>query len=886
MQGQQMSELFVGRKKEINLFENWLADDEAPWIFYAHDATEEQEQKGGIGKTWLLKEFARRVALLRPDLAIVNIDFFNVADRDRITIAERTVRSLQKAFPGWAPGAFNRTLAEYFGGSYASASPPEKDADIRIRDALADALALDLQDLEKMLSGTGKFLLLFFDTFEVIEDNPVIAVLGSKRTFPDNYRSKRVGAVVAGRNALNWSHQNWRERQAEVLDVALTPFDRGEMLDYIEAGLLYEQSFQEEELQTLYRLTAGRPILIGLVTDVFNHSVMSLTELLMVPHTQFEERLVAQVNHLEDPLNWVILFMAHVYHLFNMETLDWIAHESNLRYTENVDYQQLIQNLPHLSFVRRSGSGDDFVLHDEMRRLVTQYCWKIQDADHDVRREISRCMVNYCNRQMEQRLSEQEFQLYTIMKLYHMLFLDLEEGLAYFQDILRSAVNRWRSAFARSVLQEVRAFATELTAEQHYALIFAGARLLRSEENPHAALHEHERLKKEASSEWFAEQELEILIEKGRCYLLLSQLREAGDCFTQALALGKARGDVGRSALLLGLLGFIHRRRGELDTAMAFYEECVVIHKAAGNEVAYADTLNNISNVLRLKGRIEEALRICKIGLVLRRRLAQERKTSERAVALSLSTLGLIYINSDNFVLAEQTLLEAFEIYSRLDDKKSIAMGYNRLGRVQLAKGELTQAKALFEKAQEASEDINPEALIASLNRQGRIRLMQNQWREAVPLFQRAVEAADQLHDYYQKVEGLIDFATVLERLGQQEDALRLWQQAHDISIQENYLYLLGRAESARGDISYDADNFVTAFEHYSKYCEYAAQYNTQAYSGALRKVSDKLLETPQELVPDLLNSLIASWTSRGFANTYPELIDACKQMQQFMNLL
>ncbi|HVU67271.1 MAG TPA: tetratricopeptide repeat protein, partial [Ktedonobacteraceae bacterium] len=514
-----------------------------------------------------------------------------------------------------------------------------------------------------------------------------------------------------------------------------------------------------------------------------------------MPHTRFEERLVAQVNRLENPLNWVILFMAHIYHRFNMETLDWIAHHSNLKYTQDIDYPALIKNLPGLSFVRQSGSGRDFVLHDEMRRLVTLHCWDVQDANQHIRRELSRCIVKYCEQQMGQRLGEQEQQLYSIMKLYHLLFLNLEDGLNYFEAESRRAVNAWRSAFARSLLQEVRLFSSELSQEQQYMLIFAGARLLRGEEDTPSALQEHERLQREASAEWYSRHAVEILIEKGRCYLLVSQLREAGDCFSQALALGRARGDVARSAYLLNMLGFIHRRRGELDKALEFYEECVLVQKATGQEVAYADTLNNISNVYRLKGRIEEALRICKISLSQRRRLVQEGKTGERSIALSLNTLGLIYLDSGNYTLAEQSLFEAFDIYSRYNDKRSIAMFYSRLGRVQMARGDLARAGELFEKAREASEDINPEALVASLNRQGRVYLLQNQWETAVPLFQRAIAVADQIHDSYQRTENLIYYAVALERLGKSEETQELWQQVYDLSSQENYLLLRARAE-------------------------------------------------------------------------------------------
>lgn len=885
MQNQQVSDRFVGRKEEIDLFERWLVDEHAPAIFYLHDETEEQAKKGGIGKTRLLKEYMRRARMLYPNLAIVNVDFFNVADRDRIVIAERVVKSLQNAFPAWPASAFTRAFDEYFRGSTGSSSSPASDIDIRVRDALFDALALDLQELENMLVENGPFLLLFFDTFEVIEDNPVIAVLGRDRTFPDNYRSRRVRSVIAGRNTLDWSQQNWRGREHDVHDVALTPFDQQEMLAYIEAESLSDLSLQDEEIELLYALTTGRPILIGLATDVLNHQIMSLQELLAVPHTQFEERLVAQINRLENPLNWVILFMAHVYHRFNMGTLDWIARESNLKYTQGIDYQQLIQDLPDLSFVRQASSGNDFVLHDEMRRLVIGYCWEVQDAKRDIRQELSRCMISYCEQQMKQRLSEQEQQLYTIMKLYHQLFLDLAKGLDYFQNELRRAVNKWRSAFVRSLLQEVRLFTAELSKEQHYALIFAGAILLRSEEDVPAALLEHERLKQEADAGWFAEQEIEILIEKARCYLSLSQLQEASACFTQALDLARTRGEEGRVAYLLGQLGFIHRQRGELDKALAFYEECVVIQKAAGQEVGYADTLTNISNVYRLKGRVEEALRICKISLLLRRRLASEGKTGERAVALTLNALGLIYISSENFAQAEQVLLEAFDIYRRIDDKKSIAMVYTRLGRIELAKNNLERAQELFVEAQQASEDVNPAALIASLNRQARILLLQKRWQEAVPIFQRAITVADQIHDSYQRAECLLYFASAREYLGQMEEAQDLWQQMQELSTRENYLVLIARAEAVKGDVRYDAGDYAAAFDYYGKYCQYAVQYNSVEYNRALRKISDKLLDVPLEIVEPVLSALENHWTALGFEQLHPELISECEQLRQFMSL-
>ncbi len=135
----------------------------------------------------------------------------------------------------------------------------------------------------------------------------------------------------------------------------------------------------------LYERTEGRPILVGLVADVLNHRVMTVNELIAVPQPGFESYLVSQINQLENPLNWVILFMAHVYHRFNAPILDWILRESSLKdVVQEISPQFLVEKLPTLSFVRGPASSGTFVLHDEMRRLVTRYCWTLQDPDQNL----------------------------------------------------------------------------------------------------------------------------------------------------------------------------------------------------------------------------------------------------------------------------------------------------------------------------------------------------------------------------------------------------------------------------------------------------------------------------------------------------------------------
>src|SRR5690348_1052306 len=141
---QQIEQHFIGRARELEIFTDWLNDPTSPWILYFYDAIEKQEKKGGIGKTWLLRRCQQLAHQLRRDLGIVFIDFFNLADRDRFTIAERVVAALQAAHPQWSPTTFKEALSVYRAENDSNNQISEQDmTNVRIRDSLSEALATD-----------------------------------------------------------------------------------------------------------------------------------------------------------------------------------------------------------------------------------------------------------------------------------------------------------------------------------------------------------------------------------------------------------------------------------------------------------------------------------------------------------------------------------------------------------------------------------------------------------------------------------------------------------------------------------------------------------------------------------------------------------------------
>ncbi len=703
------------------------------------------------------------------------------------------------------------------------------------------------------------------------------------QTFPDNYGLARLRVAIAGRNRLDWSHTNWLGREQEVLNIPLSPFTLEEMRSYLEGELIY--AISDQQVQALYERTEGRPILIGLTIDVLNHRTLMLHDLINVPKAAIESYLVPQVNRLEDPLNWVILFMAHVYHHFNLQVFTWLLHRTQEDLAQQIDISHLAAPLPNLSFVRRSSDSGNFALHDEMRRLVTKYCWEVLDPDRRLRKDLSRSVIQYDEQAMTQTLSAEVRQAYIVEILYHRLFIDLDDGLRYFAQQFLNAQRFLKTTLARLLLQEVQKFAAELSLAQLNDLQLAEVRLLRNEENPAAALDMLQRIRNNADPQWYQEYQADLFQEEGRCYRYQSKLQDAARCFMQCLDIQQAHGNEQECAKLLRSLGQVFRQSGQFSRALDYYEQSIALYRKLNLKLDYANTLRHISTIYPWQGKSEEALRLCKIVWRVHLELFQAGIMSELQVGLSLLNLGVTHLKVGNIIEAEQDFQEAFNIFLRMNYRVGVATTYNRFGQVQLIKGDLENAREWFIKAQEASHDFKGGQYVNSLNKQGHVCALQQQWNEAVTFFEQAIIFAQRIPDHYQRAESLIDLADALGHLEQRDLAQQRLQEAEALAKRENYLNLLGLIEYIRGKIYYKSGDRITACQHYALYCQYMAQYNSAEFNMALQKVVDALLDAPKEEIPLRVNELLTYWTAHKLDNEHPEFVLALTQINQFMFL-
>lgn len=887
------NEHFIGRAQELRQFERWLQDPQAPWILYFYDVAAEQEKKGGVGKTWLLRRCAQLAARRSPEFAVIMVDFFSIEDRDRLFLAERVVQTLHTVCPEWTSTAFTDALELYYTRKFErtiSRRVTDVSEDETIFTTLAATLVEDIERLNQLLQKQQKTVLVIFDTFEAIEKNPIIAVLRKSQTFPDNYGFSRMKVLLAGRNALNWEHANWKQRQSEVQVVPLSPFSKQEMLDYIDSQAIYNQPPREaRSIDALYQRTEGRPIMIGLVVDVLNNRILPLEELIEIPPPLFESHLIPQINKLENPTNWVVLFMAHAYQHFHLPLLERILDRVPLLGPrQTIDRATLAARLPQLSFVRKASTSASFVLHDEMRRLVVKYCWEGLDPDRRLRKDISNCVIAYYQEQLAQlhtarRADEAWFQLCSLIILHHRLFVDPDAGLKFFQALFLEARRGRKRVFARLLFQEVQALAQTLSAARRNEIQLAEAQLFRLEDDPDQALGVLAGIKDTYDLQWYILHYYDILNEQGQCYQVKNQWDEAVRCINECLQAETARGHKLRCATLLNQRGYIARRRGRFTAALADYQRSADLYKETGEVRNYAYVLNNMSNVRRYQGKIEEALLLCKIGWNLRRKIVAQGEADELIIGWSLSTLGLIHLSDRNIAEAERYFNEAYDVFLRTNSQRDISIIYNRFGQIQFARGKLDEALKWFVQAQQAAVEASVDYYIASLIWQGRIALAQERWQAAETFFERARLRAQQVGDRYQQVESMIFLAECLRSQDQDVRAQPILEEARLLAAERDFYDLLGRIEREQGEVLYHQGALREAFRHFVIYCHDMVLYNHTEYRIAVQRMIDALGGVLSQDIRDFVNDIIAYWQQHQLAEENPELITVCQGVLEFL---
>ncbi|UCG02894.1 MAG: tetratricopeptide repeat protein [Candidatus Heimdallarchaeota archaeon] len=276
-----------------------------------------------------------------------------------------------------------------------------------------------------------------------------------------------------------------------------------------------------------------------------------------------------------------------------------------------------------------------------------------------------------------------------------------------------------------------------------------------------------------------------IYRKKGELDLALNYLQE---CFFTI----QEYGDQYEKAEILNMLGIVNASKSENDSALGFFKQGLEIFEELENRSQILKLTNNIGMIYQLKGELEQALGCFQKSLAL-----SEKEGDKKRQAESLINIGLIYRNKGDLDPALEYSQKGLRIYEGLELKSELAAFYNNVGVIFQIKGELDEASEYYHRSLDIAEELGDKQEIATgLGNIGDIFQYQGENEKAVSYYKKSLALFEEIGNDINTSRLLVTLIQAHDKDTDQTFYLEKLQKIHSKEENKviNQIYRLGRA--------------------------------------------------------------------------------------------
>ncbi len=214
--------------------------------------------------------------------------------------------------------------------------------------------------------------------------------------------------------------------------------------------------------------------------------------------------------------------------------------------------------------------------------------------------------------------------------------------------------------------------------------------------------------------------------------------------------------------------------RGDLNRALANYQNLLEISRRLQIDVGEQTMLLNIGNVFRQRGDTGNAMDYYSQSLAIAEKLLKQAKedgTDERdamtRVASLYHNMALVEMDRGHADKAMKLLEDAEAIDRILKNEYGLAKRFDAMGLVMMRDGRYSQAQSRFDEAREIAESIDYSRSLAYIHyHEGELHQVQGKWRKAEDAYNKAISYGQETDELW-----LVVFA--MQRLGDVLDQLK-----------------------------------------------------------------------------------------------------------------
>ncbi|PZV17611.1 MAG: hypothetical protein DCF21_09135 [Leptolyngbya sp.] len=279
-------------------------------------------------------------------------------------------------------------------------------------------------------------------------------------------------------------------------------------------------------------------------------------------------------------------------------------------------------------------------------------------------------------------------------------------------------------------------------------------------------------------STWYTESS--ILHGMGGIYGSQGRYLDALNSYNQSLVIDQEIGAGEVSfAITYEEIGDIHRRQGDYDAALDFYEKALDIYVRRNSRFRQATTLNGIGIVFDNRGQYSQALEYYKQALILAEEL--DRQSLQNSIKFNMASYSTIM---GDFQEVLKTYQEALEIDRNLGRRADEAHILNAIGSTYYSQGQLESAIPSYNEALAIAQEIGLRSSeISSIGGLGDIAEVKGDYATALSYYQQALEIAEEIDSQVQASAALFSLGYIYLRLGQYATALDYYQRSLDIDV-------------------------------------------------------------------------------------------------------
>nr|WP_255515583.1 tetratricopeptide repeat protein [aff. Roholtiella sp. LEGE 12411] len=323
-----------------------------------------------------------------------------------------------------------------------------------------------------------------------------------------------------------------------------------------------------------------------------------------------------------------------------------------------------------------------------------------------------------------------------MLEIHRLALLGKDEDIAV--NIASSLANNWKNQSRFREAVQLCKFTLELT--QDYRVL-------------HQIARSQQQLGEVEQAQQYYQQALEFCLETdeaekaaiihhlGIIYANKGEVDEAIALYNQSLEITERIGNVKMKGATLHQLGIIHANKGEVDEAIALFNQVLEIHESIGYVQGKAATLSWLGKIYANKGEVEQAIALFNQSLEITERIG-----NVKTKAAMLNNLGKIYADKGEVDQAIALYNHSLEITERIGNVQGKAMILNNLGNIYANKGDVDQAIALYNHSLEIKERIGDvEGIAVTLHCLGYIYANKGEVDEAIALFNQSLEITERI---------------------------------------------------------------------------------------------------------------------------------------------